>query len=394
MVVALASGGMVECGMVRRALLCVLLGCETVTVRPPTEPEPEVDDEVVDEAPSASSLRAVALGVGPRASCAALDDGSLRCWGTATDGLLASEEGPGPVIVATGLADVQVVSVGLVRACVVADGVLRCHGRTGAGADTVVRELTEVRGIASGRDVALAEEHGCAIDADAQVWCFGSSNMGRTGSRRDSWRVSAQVAVSGAQSIAVGRLQSCVSTAGPVQCWGLAAGGRLGTSSVRYYTETPVPVEGVEAARQLASHPLGSQTCALLADDEIACWGIVGPALSRTSLGATPVRLTPVGEPILRVAVGPLEVLAIAESGALYRYVADTDAEAQTARYGEPSRLPAMPSVVDAGIGLAHTCVLTSDGQVMCWGLGAGGRLGNRSNEAHEHPVAVRWETM
>ncbi len=44
-------------------------------------------------------------------------------------------------------------------------------------------------------------------------------------------------------------------------------------------------------------------------------------------------------------------------------------------------------------MGLAHTCVLTSEGQVMCWGLGVGGRLGDGSGESSERPVVVQWET-
>lgn len=373
-----------------RAFLCVLLGCETVTVRPP-QADPEVEAITEEETSTPSSIRAVRLGVGTRASCAALADGTLRCWGSAADGLLGDADGPGPVIVESGLSNVARVSVGPVRACVAADGTLRCHGRASAARDSVALEPTPIPGLQSGVDVSLAEEHGCAIDRGGNVFCFGNSAWGRTGSRLSFLRVAARVALEGATSIATGRMHSCASTAEAVFCWGHGSGGRLGTGSVRYYTEAPVKVEGVGAADGLSAHPLGAQTCALLSGDEIACWGVVGGDESAASLGALPVRLPPAGEAITRVVVGLVEVLAVAESGALYRYIAEIDG--QSARYAEPTRVPDLGPVIDAGMGLAHTCVLTSEGQVMCWGLGVGGRLGDGSGESSERPVVVQWET-
>jgi len=58
------------------------------------------------------------------------------------------------------------------------------------------------------------------------------------------------------------------------------------------------------------------------------------------------------------------------------------------ASFGEARAAVASP-VVALAAGADHTCVLTSDGLVYCWGDNSGGQLGDGSTTARAVPVQV-----
>jgi alpha-tubulin suppressor-like RCC1 family protein len=386
---------------VMRLLVCVMfvvtLGCETIQVRPaPEAPEAPPTEAAAAEDSEAPSPAALSLSVGPRSSCAALEDGSLWCWGDSDDGLLGDNSGPGPVrlLEAAGLSRVV---VGHSRVCFLADEGMRCFGnfysrRTPANA--VRTSPFAVPGMDEASDLAIGVHHICFITADKSVRCNG---VGPASGNVRSHRLGAPI-VSSADGVAVGAGHSCALTDGHVECWGEAGGGRLGGASVRFFTDSPRRVPDIEGVRAISAYGTGAQTCALLDEDDIRCWGMTGQPVSGGSPAALHephVRLEAAGEPIARIISGVVQVFAIAESGAVYRYLSQEPVaiEGQPRKhtsYGEGVRLE-LPAIADIGVGLTQTCALTREGAVLCWGLGAGGRLGNSTDENLSAPTRVHF---
>lgn len=395
-------------------LLCwgLALGCETVELRPaPEAPAAEVEGEGVDEAaPPPPAGRVTALSVGPRSSCAIVDRAALWCWGSAGQALLGESPGPGPVRVAEG-SELSAVSVAGDRVCYVAQGVPHCFGVVrgfGFPADTyyvepvVAAAPQPVRGVDDVEALALGQSQSCFL-AGGAVRCLGNDRSG-AGRGARSGRLG-RVMAEGVRSVAAGAMHTCVADAeGEVWCWGDAGAGQLPGTRVRSYTYERSALGGVTGVRQLAAAPTGALTCALGEEDAITCWGAAGDIQSREGMrvGEGPVALEGAGEPIARVAVGRLEVYAIAESGALHRYaVAGPRAERRARGLAPlrtelegPERVETAPAV-DVGVGLSHTCALGRDGHVRCWGLPIGGRLGAAREEevSADEPVLVRFES-
>ena len=51
-----------------------------------------------------------------------------------------------------------------------------------------------------------------------------------------------------------------------------------------------------------------------------------------------------------------------------------------------------LTNIVEVAAGSDHTCALKSSGEVLCWGVGDSGRLGNGETLAKDHPVLVKMQ--
>ena len=102
---------------------------------------------------NASVAGVAALSLTQHHGCAALDDGTARCWGRADDGQLG-------------------------------DG-LEVHELC-SGVDAVECALSPVavEGLTGVIDIATGHAHSCAITAQARVFCWGSNEAGQLGVAR------------------------------------------------------------------------------------------------------------------------------------------------------------------------------------------------------------------
>lgn len=397
-------------GILLGALLTV--GCEEVELRAePSSPAIPSEGEAEAAGPTDPEPGNVtALSVGPRSSCAIVGREALWCWGSAGHGLLGESPGPGPVRVASGQ-ELSAVSVGDDRVCYLAEGTPYCFGVVGGfGPDygyysepEIAYSPQPVGGLESVDAVSVARNQSCFLSGGV-TRCLGDAPSG-AGSNARSSRPS--IALSrDARSLATGASHSCVATTdGKVSCWGSNAAGQLPGSGVRGYTLTAAELDMPEGARQVASSPTGALTCALGAEDAIVCWGAAGDVGAREGMrvGDGPVALEGAAEPIARIAVGLLEVYAVADSGALYRYaVGDAERDPEGGRFVRyrtelegPARVDTA-AVAQVGVGLSHTCALGQDGHVRCWGLPVAGRLGAPAEDAvgADAPVLVRFEAV
>lgn len=159
----------------------------------------------------------------------------------------------------------------------------------------------------------------------------------------------------GAASIALGHDHTCAVTHfGQLRCWGSGDRGKLGLGSEDDIGDEPGEVaaaDDVEPGAAVDRVALGSGfSCALLVDGVVVCWGYRangrlgdGLDMSMDDIGDEP------GE-----TAGTLGQVSISD-------------------------------VVDLAVGGSHACALRDTGQVYCWGTGMGGRLGY----ANEDDVGV-----
>jgi hypothetical protein len=194
-------------------------------------------------------------------------------------------------------------------------------------------------------------------------------------------------------SVSVGGGHLCaVRSDGQAFCWGFGGRGQLGTGVAVPHSFDPLAVIGLGPATSIAAG--GEHTCALASGGKVLCWGnneygqVGAPG---TGSGATRPSPTPVALPgpaLSVVAGGPHfgggHSCALLASGDVYCWGADGAGQLGDGKsgFGVHSSAPTPvaglpPAIVALAAGGMHTCALTGAGNVLCWGLGTAGQLGN-----------------
>jgi alpha-tubulin suppressor-like RCC1 family protein len=144
-----------------------------------------------------------------------------------------------------------------------------------------------------------------------------------------------------------------LSSSGTVYCWGGNGNGQLGNNSTTE-ENTPVEVLGVGGSGNLSGISSvtagGAHTCALSSSGTVYCWG--GNGNGQLGNNSTTEENTPV------------EVLGVGGSGYL-------------------------SNISSVTAGSAHTCAMSSSGNVYCWGADDSGQLGNNSTTEENTPIEV-----
>jgi alpha-tubulin suppressor-like RCC1 family protein len=179
---------------------------------------------------------AVDVAVGGATTCAALNDGTVWCWGSAS----YSEIGPAVPITSPG---------------------------------SEIYKPTQIEGLPPDIvDVTAGSAHMCALTAQGAVYCWGQNTYGQlgNGTRRNSYKPHVVIGLaSGVKHIWAGMVASCaLMTSGQVRCWGQ---GPNGDGTARASTR-PVIVRGLPAHITDVSMGAG-HSCARTTGGAIYCWG-------------------------------------------------------------------------------------------------------------------------
>ncbi len=192
--------------------------------------------------------------------------------------------------------------------------------------------------------VNISFNHACAVGEDGDLWCWGSNSKKEIGRQSDSYRLTPTIVegVSDIVSVALAESSTCaLSSAGRVQCWGNALAGQLGSQWA--LGDIPTEVTDLNDAVQISA---GYQHyCVLRADGTTWCWG------QNSSLQVSP---------------------SAARGGVPF-----------------PIEVTEVPNAIDVAVGGSHSCILTTDGKVWCWGANDQGQLGNGSVSAFVLPAEV-----
>jgi alpha-tubulin suppressor-like RCC1 family protein len=349
------------------AFAVALLGLSLVTVSSATADPGEGNSAVVVD-----NERLITAG--NLHTCAVLDTGGVRCWGSNDHGELGNDSTTAstvPVVVSDLSAVLQVSAGGRNTCALVHGGSIKCWGLNGNGqlgdglTDTSLTPVA-VTGVSGAKSLASGGFHSCAILADGTVTCWGQDGAGQLGDGSPGDFSSIPEPVLGitsanpATALALGGSHSCALLAdGVVKCWGHNAFGQVGdgTTTDRSTATTvaglPAPAAAITAGE--------SHTCALLADGprSMYCWGhnAYGQLGHKTPVSdnGTPLDTE---DDFMTPSPTPLKV----------RFDADPDPIAEDIHDLVGGR------AISAG--QYHNCALVDGPGVRCWGNNQRGQLG------------------
>ena len=322
---------------------------------------------------------ATQLAIGEGFSCARRSSGAVSCWGDGSNGRLgngATDPSASPVAV-SGLSDAVEVAAGRAHACASkADGTVVCwgaarSGQVGQGGERPRDSVTPIaaQGVAGATHVAAGGNHSCAVTASG-VMCWGQNNYGQSGAGEENIMVPTAVAgLTGATQLRLARSRTCALVGGgAVQCWGYNnhTAQLLGVGSEEQKVTTPTNVIGLTGIRDFdtSGASTSGSACGLNAANQLWCWGTAADGRFGN------------GEP------RSLHQAAVVQA----------DVNALAAPASTPATFAASAAGLEAETSFevgSHTVCGVKDGQVLCFGSGADGRLGTGSTRANPSGGAV-----
>jgi cysteine-rich repeat protein len=399
----------------------------------------------------------VAIVCGSGKTCAVGANRRLLCWGNNNDGSLGLGDtrtrGDKPDTMGANLPTVDLgrgrsvseVALGGNMCALLDNHQAKCWGNNYAGqlgqGDTLTRgdQLGEVGDGLAAIDfgqgnvpIALADGSNstCALLAQGRVKCWGSSDLGQTGygDRLARGNRSGQMgdalpfvdlgSARTALSVAAGGWNFCALLDDrSIKCWGRGAEGIPGAGDSSNRGDDPgemgdalMPIDLGPGARIQSFALASDHVCALLAGDEVKCWGANGfGQLGFVPDEAMPIRGNAPGEmganlPVVDLGTGQVPIqlaagdsftCALLASGQVKCWGADNRGQLGLPNDGFDSRtsnrgddpgemgdaLPALDfgrgrSAKSICAGSGHACALLDNGKVKCWGDNISGTLG------------------
>jgi alpha-tubulin suppressor-like RCC1 family protein len=292
-------------------------------------------------------------------------------------------------VAVSGLSGVTAVSAGIDSTCAIhGGGSIACWGRFASSTVPMAVSL----GASAAVSVATGRDHACAVDAAGAVWCWGGNGRGQLGDGSTSPSASAQLvrladrsALGGAVAVVAGSDFSCAQlTGGEVYCWGVDIFFQARTAPQRIVKRLPDQSTASFAVTGRISAGLNHVCGVEPGGFEPSCWGFNpdGQLGDNTTDGRNEAMASSMFG-LASIAAGPSHSCGIRASDMICWGTAamGNGSGPQTLLYpqvaGRPSSLYNIANpVVSAAAGRDHTCVLRSNGDVMCWGSNPYGQLG------------------
>ncbi len=198
------------------------------------------------------------------------------------------------------------------------------------------------------------------------------------------------------EQITAGSSHTCsLSTEGDVFCWGDNFFGQVGERTTPFSTieRTPIPVMDVEFRAVAAG---GTHTCALSMAGQMYCRGNNGSGQLGAGTLSTyegPVLVNAGGIEFLAVTAGERHTCALSADGDVYCWglnVAGQLGDGATDNRHEPTPVLSGGEKFQAiAAGYYHSCALTETGDAYCWGLNEDGQLGDGTTDSRSVPTLV-----
>jgi cysteine-rich repeat protein len=266
-----------------------------------------------DELPSSASDIvlggfAVDMSVGGAHTCALLDTGNIRCWGSNSLGQLGYGninnigDNEDPAVagnVNVGGAVVEVVAGGNHTCALLSNGSVKCWGRNNfgqlglgntldVGDDELPSAAANVNVGGTVVQIAGGGQHTCALLDTGNVRCWGRSNFGQLGygnintiGDNETPASAGDVNIGGTvvQISAAANHTCALLNTGNVRCWGQSSSGQVGYGNTLTIgdDETPNSVGDVNVGGVVTKVDAGDfHTCVILDSDNVKCWGFAG----------------------------------------------------------------------------------------------------------------------
>jgi len=293
--------------------------------------------------------------------------GAVSCWGTAIPSLggTSTTFSDVPLIVSSATKFTSVTSGSGFVCALDAGGSAYCWGRNAFGnlgtGDSVTRVVpTPVAGNLTFTTISAGLVDVCGIATSGAAYCWGAGDIpplaGMSNTGPTPTRVPGSLRFS---SISVGGLTACAVEAGTNAgfCWGANFDGKLGDGTQEPRAE-PTPVSGnhkFASIRQSRANSTVSHTCGVTTDGSAYCWG----GNTKGQVGSASTRTCVVGGSAVPCTL-------------------------------EPALVPSLADVTRIDAGLDHTCALTRQHEIRCWGDNSTGELGDGTTTSSAAPVLVK----
>ena len=261
---------------------------------------------------------------------------------------------------------------------------IRRSGDDSSGDDTVCEPLTFT-------DVAVSGDHSCALTSIGGVMCWGSNEWGQIGNKsykNSNTAVYAESMQEGVVQIALGFSHSCaLDEANRLFCWGNNKSGQLGDGTV---IDKTTPVQTLKITEKISALRSGSShMCILTTNGNVYCWGdnsygqLGNETSEKQEHKKEPTLVAEITEKIISLDTGSSHTCMVSDQGTVYcwgdNFFGELGQNQQTiSKSPTPLTLPLSNSQDFIGVytGGNHTCAKHKDGRLLCWGDNGSGQLG------------------
>ena len=348
------------------------------------------------------------IEAGERHTCAVLNSGAVLCWGANDRGQLGDSINAFEVSPVLAVAPVPADPIRQVRAvdhtCVNSQlGNVQCFGANDSGqVAPFVPQPNSPIALASWvpfvSRFGVGVSHSCAADG-VSVVCWGANGQSQlTGVEPGPGPIS--LGTGPVTALEIGGNFGCLIQSATLSCWGSNNQGQLATDPA--VTPT-IPTPTLMPVTEVAAVALGrTHTCSLSSGGVIQCWG--RGDLGQLGDGTGTQQLSPVtvtlpieaGVPIA-IEAGDQHTCAVDDAGALWCWGSNANGQLMLEPDGMgfdgytlvPVRIQLDAAVLAVTGGVTHTCVLTEEAQVLCWGTNSSGQIGNGTTNYAFEPQVV-----
>ena len=363
-----------------------------------------------------TQLRGVTgISAGIDFSCAVTQVGDVYCWGKNDVGQMgvatpAINDGGyhtalNPVRV-SGLSGAVSVASGWGHSCAMrSDGSVWCWGSNSAGQagnSSFLDQVVPVRisGLPTVASIHASGSATCAVTVAGELWCWGDfdyfSGLLVDGRQESERATPARIAgLTQVTTMGLGPNNACaVTSAGQVFCWGDSGDGQIGDNQISSYPRTPQQVRNLSDAVSVAVS--GSGVCAVLSSGVLMCWGfifVVGNSYNGT-VSPVPGQVD-IGHTVATVDMADGGMCALDSTGMMFCWGAEIPRfgagdEPWPYQYRPGAISPVLGQRVSAlAMGRNHSCVVTADSAVSCWGNSYGSGVGRILYDGSSLPLPV-----
>lgn len=280
----------------------------------------------------------------------------------------------------------------------VSDGSLVCWGcprsKSKCLSPTAWVKLETENGKNTIKSISLGAEHGCAMFSDGSISCFswGATWKGQLGCGRIAAYGKCEVAGDErAVGISAAHDTTCTwDSDGNARCWGWNENKQLGENCTRMYSDVPVEINGIAGAKSISVG--GGYVCAIVGDlGEVMCWGSnscgqLGIA-GNLKASARPMLIKGITNAVA-ISAGTEHSCVILENEKVLCWgnrscgqLGDGSADEKCLEGGcspvvSPVELRGIAGAAKVTTGQDHTCILSNDQTITCWGGDTWGQIG------------------
>ena len=255
----------------------------------------------------------------------------------------------------------------------------------------------------------MGHKHTCAILDNDQLACWGADLHGALGNgestSEDQYLPVIIQTPADRTPIKVegGVSHTCIlMDDGGVMCWGRDNAGQLGNGDSSPTTYAPESDVILPEGRVATDFSLGNEhSCAILDNDSVVCWGMnnygqLGDNSTTNAKSPTFVHM-PNGSKATKISSGSAHTCATIDNGSLYCWGHNKNSRLGIGTSGGVHKIPmfvsANQSIVEISASSEHTCVLSENGSISCWGRNNYGQLGLGHTGERNTPNQLDWNT-